>query len=171
MPNEAALPVDPAPEYHKAEWRFERVAWVVMLTIGAAALLGLFGGGPVSPGRAQSADGALQVEYLRFGRGSNDAGLVVTIAGISSVDGHLPVSIPVSIPTPYLSHFDVGDTLPQPVRSHANQDATVWEFEGVDRQSSVIRFSLRLKGDSFGILRGVVEASGRRVEFTQYIWP
>src|SRR5690606_40519760 len=50
------------------EWRVERIAWVLAALLFALALLGVFGGGPLSRASAGSSDQTVQVDYERFVR-------------------------------------------------------------------------------------------------------
>jgi hypothetical protein len=54
--------------FQQANWRAERIAWVVMAAIIATAMLGLFSVGPLSNGRATDPGNSIQVEYSRFMR-------------------------------------------------------------------------------------------------------
>ena len=52
----------------KYEWIFERTAWVLMIALLLAAVLGLFGPGPLSFRTRTSADGKLVVDYYAVQR-------------------------------------------------------------------------------------------------------
>jgi hypothetical protein len=55
-------------EFQRREWRFQRVSWWGLSTFVVVAMLGVFGGGPLSTASATSADGVLRVKYERFVR-------------------------------------------------------------------------------------------------------
>jgi hypothetical protein len=54
--------------FQRREWAVQRFGWWVLTAFVAAAVLGLFGGGPLSTAQAAAADGSLAVEYERFVR-------------------------------------------------------------------------------------------------------
>lgn len=54
--------------FQRAEWRIQKVGRWLMLLFVAAAIAGLFGGGPLATARAVSAGGALDVSYERLTR-------------------------------------------------------------------------------------------------------
>ena len=56
------------PRFTRRIAAIQRAGWVVMGLVIAAALLGLFGAGPLSRATAEAADGTLRLEYDRFGR-------------------------------------------------------------------------------------------------------
>lgn len=67
MPNKVGdLEISQDLKVEQRQWRVERVSRVVLVLLVVAALLGLFGPGPLSWSRAE--DGALSTEYQRFGR-------------------------------------------------------------------------------------------------------
>lgn len=49
--------------FQRREWVVQRVGWVVMAVLLVAALLGLFGPGPLSKSIAGSASGPVRAEY------------------------------------------------------------------------------------------------------------
>jgi hypothetical protein len=53
-------------EFQRRVWRVPRVGWLIIGAAVVAALLGLFGTGPLS--RASTDGGGLTVEYDRFAR-------------------------------------------------------------------------------------------------------
>jgi hypothetical protein len=50
--------------FQRLEWRIQRVGWFLMAAVVCAALLGLFGDGPLSS--AVQTSGSLRIEYDRF---------------------------------------------------------------------------------------------------------
>lgn len=62
------LEIDDNPKLQNTTWVAERVAWVLLALFLAAALLGVFGHGPLSRGEARTADGWLVVDYPRVAR-------------------------------------------------------------------------------------------------------
>ena len=60
-----ALPLDKLMRHHRAAWRVERIAWAVIALSLLAAVLGVFGDGPLSSTRAGEST-SLSVEYERL---------------------------------------------------------------------------------------------------------
>jgi hypothetical protein len=54
--------------FQRREWAVQRIGWWILTAFVVAALLGLFGGGPLSSARAGHPDAPLRVEYERFVR-------------------------------------------------------------------------------------------------------
>ena len=63
--------------FQERNWRAERIAWMAMALTVLAALLGLFGSGPLSEARSADPSGALEVSYSRFLRLSAPASITV----------------------------------------------------------------------------------------------
>lgn len=63
--------------FQHREWRFQRAGWWALTVFVAAALLGLFGGGPLSRTSAIATDGSLRVDYERFVRAGTVSRVVI----------------------------------------------------------------------------------------------
>ena len=72
-----SLQIDEDLAFQRREWQVQRIAWWVLTAFVVAALLGLFGGGPLSRTAAVDATGALRVEYERFLRVGTHQRLVI----------------------------------------------------------------------------------------------
>jgi hypothetical protein len=70
MPSDggAKLELDEDLPFQEKQFRVERLGWGMMFAILIAALLGLFGSGPLSRASAASSESGLRVEYSRFAR-------------------------------------------------------------------------------------------------------
>jgi hypothetical protein len=55
-------------EFQRKQFRVERIGWILMAAVLVAALLGVFGSGPLSNAIAESSESGLRVEYSRFAR-------------------------------------------------------------------------------------------------------
>ncbi len=56
------------PAFQRREWLAQRMGWWVLAALVVAAVLGLFGGGPLSAAQAGSRGAPLWIEYERFVR-------------------------------------------------------------------------------------------------------
>jgi len=63
--------------FQRRAWVVQRIAWVVMLLIVVAAVLGLFATGPLSGTTAKTDDGVLTIEYGRFARHDAQTDLLI----------------------------------------------------------------------------------------------
>ena len=62
------LQIDQDLDAQRHHWIAERVGWTVITLVILAALLGLFGSGWLSEASVGTPEGALRLEYSRFGR-------------------------------------------------------------------------------------------------------
>lgn len=62
------LELDQQLDFQRREWLAQRVAWWALTAFVAAAVLGLFGGGPLSAAHAAAPNGSLSIDYERFVR-------------------------------------------------------------------------------------------------------
>lgn len=95
-----------------------------------AAILGLFGEGPLSNKKIQA--GNISVEYERFCRYEHGMEIRLQSAGenISTV----------SIPQDYLKSFRVAEIVPEPEKQVANEGSIQYRFEG--SQNNIVSFYL-----------------------------
>jgi len=75
--------------FQRWEWAVQRVGWAAFVLILVAGLLGLFGDGPLSRGRAGTRETRLWVEYERLQRYQAQATLQVHVARETIGDGTL----------------------------------------------------------------------------------
>src|SRR5947209_3798236 len=54
--------------FQRRLWNFQRIAWAIMLLVAVAALLGLFGTGPLDNAKVGREGSPLWLEFNRFGR-------------------------------------------------------------------------------------------------------
>ncbi len=67
------LELDEHLAFQERQWRWERVGHILLGLIIIAALLGVFGTGPLASATAHSADGHLQLDYQRVVRHQGEA--------------------------------------------------------------------------------------------------
>lgn len=135
----------------------QRVGWVVIALVVATALLGFFGGGPVSRASAQGA--RVKVEYERFIRLGQVSRLRLTLT--SGPSSRLELS------RGYLESFRVEQITPEPREVAASEDWIIYSFLG-DTPMTVI---VDLTPESFGSLRGAVRGFGETLLFRQIAYP
>jgi hypothetical protein len=126
-------------DFQRREWRVERVGWALVLAVVAAALLGVFGHGPVSWTTSTSDDGRLAVSYERFGRRGGSQTIVVVAAASAARDG----SWVLEFDRRYVASIGVTDIVPEPESSELAGDAIRYSFVQVDPGADLeVRFDL-----------------------------
>ena len=132
------------------------VLWALILV---AALLGLFGTGPLSD--ARTADGPLQAEYERFTRFGTTTELSIEPGG-----GEGRTNIAIS--RAYLHDMVIDDIQPQPEGQTVLPDRIVYTFE-LQPPTEVKFFStFREAGAQKATVWG---PDGRRLSYTQFVYP
>jgi hypothetical protein len=122
------LPVEDEISLHRVGWIIQRIGWVLIFGFLTAALLGLFGEGPISRKKLQT--GNFSVEYERFGRYEHgmDMRLQSTGENINTV----------SIPQKYLKSFRISAIVPEPEKQVATAGYIQYQFEG--SQNNIVSF-------------------------------
>lgn len=93
------IDLDEDPSFQEKDWRFQRIAWFIMMLIVIAALVGIFGDGPFSLGNIAADDGT-SVVYERITRIHKQTSTAILIP--------LPTSaLSISNPKEAESYFDV----------------------------------------------------------------
>lgn len=118
------LQIDQDERFQRRKWRIQRLSWVVMLLLLAAALAGAFGDGPLS--RVSAGDpAALHAEYQRFVRHHAAAQLRLRIGERAlGADGELHLAVS----RDYLQAFRIERITPEPQRVAGGADELVFVF-------------------------------------------
>ena len=158
---ESAPEVSEDYSFQKKEWTVQRIGWVVMLLLIAAAAAGLLGSGPISSTSA-SAEG-LEVQYLRFARLQTPEQLRVLIDGGSD-------RVEVWFDASFLSQKQIERITPEPAQVQCAGERYAFVFDAVEAEDTEITFHLR--PDSPGRTRGRVGLSGGpAVDLWQFVYP
>lgn len=102
----------------RREWRWQRVGWVVLFGIVGAALLGVFGDGPLSYAQAVSGVNgpagapALSVDYQRFTRVGSSTRIAIRLAGPPPEKGDLELEVE----RRFYDHAQIERITPEPDR-------------------------------------------------------
>jgi hypothetical protein len=155
-------------EFQKKSWRVQRIAWKVMLGIAVAALLGVFGSGPVSSASTPATDAGVAANYERFIRagGEHSLGLVVTPAAIDDDS-----SVVIWMASDWLAGNLVLAITPQPESETAQPDRISYRFAVAELSSPVeVRFTLESRKPGLRRWRGGVEGDAV-ISFTQLVYP
>ena len=110
-----SLEIDEDMNFQRREWTVERWFWLLLCLILACAVLGVFGGGPLSWTSVADSAGTMRVEYDRMQRVSAPGRINVSIsaAAISS-DG-----IALEVNSDFTDAMEITAIQPQPFHSVA----------------------------------------------------
>lgn len=154
--------------FHRRELRAERVGWGLMLLVVVAALLGLFGSGPLSWGQTQSADGQLEVEYDRFARDLAPTELRLTL----HPDPAQGEEVRVWLSRDFLQRVQLQQITPEPQSVETGPGRLTYTFPAAPAGSPV-RVVFRGQTQGSGLLRGNAGLPGTAAEvrFSTFIYP
>jgi hypothetical protein len=166
------LEIDEDLPFQRREWVAERVGWAAMALLVLAALLGLFGTGPLASATAGNPAGPLWIEYERFNRLLAPATLRVHLGAGAARGGEARVWLD----RRYLESVQLQRVTPQPDGVEAAPDRMVFVFRMAEPdQPTTITFSF--KPERFGSLPGRAGLAGagappdRPLRFRQFVYP
>jgi hypothetical protein len=151
--------------FQERDWRVQRVGWVVMALIAAAALLGLFGPGLLN--RVVETSGPLEARFRRFERNEAPTSLELSVSGEATRGG----TVRVWLSREYLSGVDLDQVTPEPARVTSAESRLVYEFP-VRPGGDAIEVSFQFQPARAGVLRGRVGLEGGpSVPVSQFVYP
>jgi hypothetical protein len=160
----ASLEIEADPAFQAAEWRATRIAWVCFAFLIAAAVLGLFGSGPLSTARAGTLDGRLQVDYGRFGRFGAPMRLVVHAR--PDQDG----AVEITLNRELVDTFVTQSITPTPERAELTGDGVRYRFAAAGIEDS-IPVVFDVQASRRGRIHAAIRSPSAEVRFTQFIYP
>lgn len=153
--------IEPDFDFQQREWRVERIGWGVIGLLLALALVGLFGGGPLS--RSTLSSGGLSLDVPRFERGTRPTNLTVELPLNTQGTGRLWIA------NDTLRALQVQDIAPPPMRIQNGPDRTEYLFRG---QGDALEVKLGVKFQEAGLLRGRLgQVGGPSLKFTTLVYP
>jgi hypothetical protein len=142
-------------------WRpIQRVGRVILLVGLAAAVVGIFGTGPLASATASAPGGAFSIDYDRFLRSTQSTDLE-----ISAQDARGPATVAVA--QSYLDTTGITNVSPQPDSETARGDRVVLTWQG----SLPDQIELQVAPQTIGVHRATVWVAGTAVRFRQVTWP
>ena len=153
--------------FQRRQWRWERVAWVVMAGFVAYSLAGGFGGGGLlSDTEAATADGSVRIRYERFARQLTPNTVEITVRQPS--DGR-PAQIHLS--GDYLRTMAVKSAVPEPDESAAAENGYRFSFKRLPGAVET-KIQLELEPRKVGSVDGSLAVnSGERLAIKQFVFP
>jgi len=147
--------------FQQRSWRMERTAWAAMALLVLAALLGLFGGGPVGE-RTLHGDG-LELRHDAFARLGTPTPLELRVA---PADGVARVALAADL----LARVRVESVWPTPARIEASAAWTTFQVatSGVEP----VRLRVELVPEEVGLLEGAARSDGgEALAFRLVVYP
>jgi hypothetical protein len=161
------LEIDQDLAFQHRSWIVQRIGWSVLALMLVAALLGLFGSGPLGRATAGSEGSSLWIEYERFWRQEKPMTLGIHFAPEAVRDGEVRVWLSRA----YLEANAVEQVTPPPDRVETGDDRHTYIFTvGTLEQPSAVRF--RLSPDTFGVIDGEAGLDNApELRFAQLVFP
>jgi hypothetical protein len=151
------------PEHVAFERRWRRVQRVgrVVIVLGLlAALVGVFGTGPLAHATARAPGGRFAVQYDRFLRTTQTSQLTID----STPTGHTGR---IAISSAYTAATELSDVVPQPDSETATGGRIVLVYQG----SLPSQVQLGITPETIGVHRATIWVDGARTGFRQLTWP
>ncbi|MCM8748094.1 hypothetical protein NET02_02945 [Thermomicrobiaceae bacterium CFH 74404] len=154
-------------EFQRAMWRVQKIGWVVIGIIVVAALLGLFGNGPLSRAVAGQAGLRFRVEYERFARYKAPMSMTIRIEPGVAQQGRVRVWVA----REYLEAIAIQQIVPEPVEVLSQEDGTTYVIQVAD-PSKPASVTFDAQPDQFGLQTIRIQVQdGQPLRFRQLIYP
>lgn len=165
VPQVGALQVGQDLRFQQLSWRLHRVGWCLMLLLVVAALVGVFGSGPLS--RSTIAEGRLTIEYSRFARLEAPTEITVRAAPTSGSTNTLRLFVD----REYLKSLQIKQITPEPklVKLAGDHLTFEWEVAEIGEGAEV---TFRLEPSRFGRLQASFGLDAEEpLQITQFVYP
>ncbi|HEX3053013.1 MAG TPA: hypothetical protein VHP83_20310 [Aggregatilineaceae bacterium] len=151
-------------DFQRREWRIQRIGWGLMALFAVAALLGLFGGGPLSSATAGKEGSDFWVEYNRFLRLTKTTEVHIYIQ--SDAD-----RIRFWMDRDYLTSMELVRTTPPVERAETTSDRVYFVFPQ-SRPGEPVQITFFLRPLKSTIASGQIGIDNRStLDYTQIIYP
>lgn len=153
-------------KFERREWKAERIAWIVMALIIVAALLGLFGAGPLSLTTAENDEGTLKVQYERFGRRGAPATITFDLVPTPADED----TATLAVDRGYLEGFRIDQIAPQPQDVTAEGDRLIYTF-AVEPTAETMTVTFDVTMGALGPHSGAAATGGSNVTLSHFFYP
>jgi hypothetical protein len=161
-----SLELDQDEGAQRREWRFERLGWLVIALVIAAAIAGVFGDGPVAGASWKSPRPGATVEYPRILRFGASATLTATLLPASATD----TLATLAIDRRFLESVDLQRITPEPLEVHASADWVVYRFRRAEA-GRPIRIGIAFAPTVVGRMRAFVRTAGGDLDMRVFVLP
>ncbi len=152
--------------HQELSWKLQSVGQALCLLLVLGAIAGLLGGGPLSAGSVQSADGLARVEYPRIVRAHTPFSLKIAFSSEAAVNGQLRLTIPNTA----LEWFHVSEISPEPTETRLAGSHLQLTFLADAAPANTIRiYGEAEKAGKRSI--HLIAGDGGEVTLTQFIFP
>jgi hypothetical protein len=152
--------------FQKAEWRVQRLGWIVWGLIVLAALAGLLGSGWLSERNLTASDGSLAVKYDRFVHYHHPVQIELSM-NTAPTDGEWQVTVDRSL----LDRLQILRIEPEPERRVIAENAVVYSFLA-DANVALGKVVFHVEYERYGGAQGGVSIAGRLpVVVKQFVYP
>jgi hypothetical protein len=161
------LDLDQDLSFQRRSWTLQRLGWSAMGLTVLAALLGLFGTGPLSSATVSSQDGTLILQFDRFWRIASAMRLQLSVAP----DAGSAHEARVGLSQTYLDRVRVQDVAPPPRRVEVAPEYIIYVFSLAAMQQP-IRITFTVEPQHPGRLSGRFWVHNHiSLHFAQFIYP
>jgi hypothetical protein len=154
------LDIDLSPRFERGMKLVHRAAAVLALLLMIAAILGLFGEGPLAHATVSSADGSLQVDYDRFIRTEASTSLQISLQKGSGQTNF-------AISQQYLQFASINSITPQPSSEKVLPDRVVFTIQ----QHAPGQIQIAMTPGKIGSHTATIYSQGASVSFTTFTYP
>lgn len=154
--------------YQRNEWVAQRIAWLVMLALVLAALIGLLGApGVIGTERKAASDGSIGVEYDRISRFHAPTQLIIEVAPEFVEEGQIRLWLGEA----YAGELSIESIVPEPDSAEVGPDGVVYVFLA-DDSGGPLQITIRYQHDNYWRAKGAIGlTNGERITFTQIVLP
>ncbi len=162
------LDIDESPDFQRRDWRAQRIGWVVLGLIAAAAMLGAFGEGVLAHDEMMSAEGTVHVRYERLVRRHAPARIEFTVApGLAGADGRVRLWLDRG----YAEGLEITGIQPEPAEVSVTPALLVYQFAVADGGRPV-RVTFSVEHDRAGMSHaGAGVLPHGTVQLDQFVFP
>ena len=161
MPDGGALQIQQDLDFQRRWHGVQRVGRIVFVLLFVAAVVGVFGTGPIAHATAQGAGGSFSVDYDRFLRTTQSSALQVSPSTQQGGGGDIALA------TSYTDAIDLSEVTPQPDSETATSNRIVLSYQ--DRLPAQVE--INVAPQTIGVHRATLWVRGRPVSFRQVVWP
>jgi len=152
--------------FQTRQWNIQRVGWAIMTLLIVAALLGVFGSGPLSSTTAGDNE-TVAVHYERFIRHTGEGDITIAVAASQAPADEVELRVEAS----WLDAVQILSISPEPAEFLAGDDSHVYVFT-VDEPERPFAVNIRYTPREMGrISGGFTVNDGPSVSFTQWSYP